>query len=501
MKNALIYARVSTEEQAEKGKSIETQIRLCKKWARENGYRVVGIYVDEGKSATNLNRPALQDLLNRCKQDKEIDSVLVQDTDRLARNTLDHLTIKAILKKCEVKIISISQPLIDDSPEGNLIDTILASVNAFQSQITGRKTSKVMEEKAKLGWFPGGVPPLGYKNIDNPHPTCSLDKRIIEIDEETSLYVKKAFEMYATGNYSLKQLADWLNKKGVRSTTGGVIHPSVVNNILKNPFYIGKFYWKGVLYQGKHKPLVDKNLFERAQEVLAARNQNASRTRKHNFLLRGFVFCADCGRRLWAEKHQKKDGRIYAFYFCPNCRAKTYINVNKLEKQIEAIFQKIELSKEYTKMVLDTARKILLEMRRGTNKERKILEKKRNKLEKALKEAEDARFIHKTLSEEAFLRVYNRYNEELKEIDQKLQGLQEDHSDKVKVLEKILRLAENIGDSYKKADVALKRNYLGLFIKKIKVRNGKISKFYLSDQLKPLIENGSVRVRQTRLPG
>jgi len=75
----------------------------------------------------------------------------------LARNTLDHLTIKAVLRKKSIEIISISQPMIDDSPEGNLIDTILASVNIFQSQLTGRKTSKVLEEKAKMGWYPRGA--------------------------------------------------------------------------------------------------------------------------------------------------------------------------------------------------------------------------------------------------------------------------------------------------------------------------------------------------------
>jgi len=96
MKTALIYSRVSTEEQAEEGKSIETQIKLCKKWAKDNDYQIQETYIDRGKSATTLNRPALQDLLAKCKDDIGIDAILVQDTDRLARNTLDHLTIKAI---------------------------------------------------------------------------------------------------------------------------------------------------------------------------------------------------------------------------------------------------------------------------------------------------------------------------------------------------------------------------------------------------------------------
>ena len=90
MKKAYIYARVSTEEQAEEGKSIETQEKLCRDWAKNNNYIILGIYKDEGKSATSLNRPGLQDLLSKCQEKtNESDSILVQDTDRLARNTFD----------------------------------------------------------------------------------------------------------------------------------------------------------------------------------------------------------------------------------------------------------------------------------------------------------------------------------------------------------------------------------------------------------------------------
>jgi site-specific DNA recombinase len=209
MKYAAIYARVSTEEQAQNGKSIETQINLCRKYAAENDLTVENnIFVDEGKSATTMSRPALQDMLIAL-QDKnnQVSILLVQDTDRLARNTLDHLNIKRILKKHDIVLVSISQPLLDDSPEGNLIDTMLAATNAFQSQITGRKTSKVLEQKAELGWYPGGVPALGYRNADNPAPSSTLDQRIVVIDDSVAPYIKTIFERYAEGNTNMDTLA------------------------------------------------------------------------------------------------------------------------------------------------------------------------------------------------------------------------------------------------------------------------------------------------------
>ncbi len=158
MKQGLVYTRVSTEDQAKEGQSIEAQLKICTFFASENDIHISEVFKDEGKSGSNTNRPGLKALLERASDDLNIDCVLVMDTDRIARNTYDHLGIKALLKKHNVKLISVSQPMIDDSPEGNFIDTVLASANALQSQITGRKSSKVMFEKIKIGWWAGKAP-------------------------------------------------------------------------------------------------------------------------------------------------------------------------------------------------------------------------------------------------------------------------------------------------------------------------------------------------------
>jgi site-specific DNA recombinase len=108
LKKALIYCRVSTEEQAKEGFSLDAQEKFCRRFADDNGYKTLEVYRDEGKSGTTLDRPALQDLLAKCQKDKSINAVLVQEADRLARNTKDHLTIRAILKKADVSLISVA---------------------------------------------------------------------------------------------------------------------------------------------------------------------------------------------------------------------------------------------------------------------------------------------------------------------------------------------------------------------------------------------------------
>lgn len=500
MQACLAYFRVSTEEQASLGQSIETQKRLCLKWAKDNDYTIVGEFIDEGKSATSLNRPALKEMLARCQEDKTIKAVLVQDTDRLARNTLDHLTIKSILQKVGIEVISISQPMIDSSPEGNLIDTIIASVNTFQSQITGRKTSKVLEQKAKIGWWPGGVPPLGYRNIENTNSTSSLDRKIIDLDPVTSPYMKRAFDLYSTGQYSAQKLADLLYGDGLRSKTGGTIHDSVLINYLQNPFYVGLMRWRNEVLPGKHPTLISREVFDQCQEVLKAHNQNASRTRKHNFLLRGFVFCFDCDKRLWADRHTKKNGLTYELYFCKTCGAGTYIDRHDLEIQVEKQFEKIEISKEYALQVMATAEQLLKEFRAGRDQERSIIYNRKSRLEAAMREAEDNRFIHHSISDETFKRIYSRYEAELQGVNEQINNLEDDHSQKIATLQKLFDLAQNIGKAYKEAESSLKRFYLDLFWEGFDIKNGRIARSRLHKSLKPLLSSNLVRVRQYGLP-
>ncbi len=486
MKLALIYVRVSTDEQADEGMSIDTQENRCKAWAEDNGFSVVEVYKDEGKSATNMNRNGLKDLLARC-QDKDIEAVLVLDTDRIARNTFDHLTIKSILQKASVKLISISQLMIDDSPEGNLIDTIIASVNAFQSQITGRKVSKVVEEKAKAGFYPSKAR-LGYINITNPTPQTNFDKKIIDIDPQKSQFITQAFNLYFTGNYSLQTLSDYLYEIGLRSNNGGRVGVSNLAYLLKDPIYIGKFVWKGVEYQGKHLPLVNEATFNKCQEIMAAHNQNASRQRKHNYLLRGFVYCYDCSKRMWAELHTKKNGSTFEFYYCKSCGKGSYIDVTELESQVESWFDSIQISKSYAEGLIERARSILDNFRENSDNEAQILINRKSKIEAGMREAEDKWLIHKTLSEEAFQRIYPRLEEDLKAVQKQLTQLVANHTQSLKIVQRLMALAQNIGMAYRDSEPSLKRFYLGLFWEKFLVRKGVIVNAILSEEVKELLQ-------------
>jgi len=497
MKRAFAYYRVSTKGQFEDGISLETQQKLCRQWAIDNDYQIIKEYTDGGKTGTKTTRKALKQMLADCGED-ETDCIIVQDTDRLARNPNDHFAIKALLKKYNIQLISVSQPMLNEnSAEAKFIDTVIAGVNAFQSDITGRKTAKVLQAKAAIGWYPGGVPMLGYHNVINPNPTpgSKIDTKIIDLNQDIAPHVKKCFEDYATGNFNTQQLADYLNSKNILSPQENKIHRSYIARMLRSEFYLGVFIWNKVRYaNANHPKLITQELYMKVQQVLGDHNQNATRKRKHNMLLRGYIFCTDCQKQMWGERHEKENGTVIWDYFCHHCGKGSYIDRDTLEGKVASAFKKIELDKSYVAHVLATAKKILEEDRSNQHNEKVRLYHEKTKIEKAMKEAEDARFRDNTLSVEAFNRIYPRYETQLNNIDVDIEGLKKDHSYSISVLEKVLELAENIGEAYEKAPYLLKRKYLGIFFKKFYVKNGKITRFSLTDELKPLIENGSARV-------
>ncbi|MEN6520057.1 MAG: recombinase family protein [Armatimonadota bacterium] len=480
MKNCFIYCRVSTEEQADKGHSLDTQERLCRDFAKHGEYAVKEIFRDEGKSATNLERPALKELLSRCTE-SQIDAVIVQETDRLARNTKDHLTIKAVLKKAGIKLISVAQPMLDDSPEGMMIDTILASVNQFQSDINGRKAKRGLEEKFNMGWWPGWAP-VGYINVTvEGNGDVSKSLRIIKKDPDKWHLVREGFDLYLTGNYSADEVTDILNEKGLRSKYGRKIAHSVMVNTLKNPFYAGVISWNGKKCVGKHEPMITLKEHERVLHIMESHNVHACRRRKHNFLLRGFAFCNICGYRYTAEIHQVKKK---SYYHCAAMRTHSNLGQNietlELERAVEKQFRKIQFTEDFAQLIVDKLRTIYLGKRESTTSQKQALYNQKKAIEMRRDKAEEKLFDG-LISDEDFSRIRAKFSAELAQIQSRIEELDAQQDIDIDVVQEILRLSRNIYKAYLKAPQELKRQYLALFWDKFLIQDKKIVKAIPTD--------------------
>jgi DNA invertase Pin-like site-specific DNA recombinase len=501
MQKAIIYCRVSTEEQAERGYSLDAQEKYCRNFAENNGYKVIDVYRDEGKSGTSLDRPALKDLLTQIQEEKSVGAVIVQETDRLARNTKDHLTIRALLQKAGARLISVAQPMLDDSPEGKMIDTIIASVNQFQSDINSRKTQKGMQEKFDSGWWPGWAP-LGYINKE-----MRDRKKIVVPDPERWHLIRKALKIYLTGNYSAFEITDILYQKGLKSKTGKKICNSLMTKILRNPFYAGMMRWKGEQKKGRHKSMITVGEHKRIIEILDAHNLHRSRRRKYDFLLRGFMFCNICEGRYTAEKHPAKNN--VAYYHCafngkrgtdrPHDNAGQNVEVKELERQVEEKFKEIQFSKEFIDLVVKKVKELYSHQKEADEAQRRILVNQKLSIERK-RDIVEEKLINGVISDEDFRRMRDKINEDLNQIHDQLDELDNLHGYDVDVIRQVLRLTRNIYQTYKMAPYELKRRFLGLFWEKFLVQDRKIVKAVPNKLIQILIEHKQVIISNKWCP-
>lgn len=474
MSRAIIYCRVSTEEQAETGHhSLAAQEHLCRKRAKEAGLEVARVYLDPGRSATNVNRPGLQDALARCEADRTIMALLVQDTDRLARNTQDHLAIRAMLKKHSVKLISVSQPMLEDSAEGNMIDTIIASVNQFQSDITARKTMKGMEEKARKGGWPG-IAPLGYRNISTG---SDGQTRIVEQDPSTAPLMKRMFELYATGNYSGRDLAEQMYALGLRSRSGKKLQISKVFTILTNSFYVGEVRRGNIATPGTHRPLIDGKLFAAVKQVLETHRGIGSRKCRHNFLLSGYIFCSYCGGRMLGETHSAKHVSYYRCHKYGGCQR--VIRTQEAESQVVNYFESLHIPQELIKATVS-------EIEGRTSKERSAYQKvlssltnQKNVLIGKLSTVE-SKWLEKVIDDSDYVRFRDDLKAQIGAVSNKIGDLYLQHQSPSPKLNEVIAFAHQLGHVFRISSSVAQRLLLKFAWERFEVKEGEIVKAQVS---------------------
>ncbi|HDC8572688.1 site-specific recombinase [Staphylococcus petrasii] len=325
------YIRVSTERQVE-GYSIEGQITQIEQYCQFNGYELVDIYADRGISGKSMNRPELQRMLNDAKNGK-LDCVMVYKTNRLARNTSDLLTIVEELHRQNVEFFSLSERMEVKNSTGKLMLQILASFSEFERNTILENIYTGQHQRALEGYYQGNLP-LGYNNIPD-------NKKELMINQHEANIVKYIFDSYAKG-HGYRKIVNALNHKGYVTKKGNPFSISAVTYILSNPFYIGKIQFakykdwndkrrkglndKPVIAEGKHAPIIGKDLWDKVQ---ARKKQVSEKPQVHGKgtnLLTGIIHCPQCGAPMAASNttNTLKDGtkKRIRYYSCSNFRNK-----------------------------------------------------------------------------------------------------------------------------------------------------------------------------------
>ena len=320
MKSAVLYIRVSTEEQRKFGFSIETQTQTCLEFAQREGFCVRRIFTeDEGLSAGNLNRPEAQKMLKYCNdKNNKINAIIVWRLERLSRFNVDyHGTIRPILINRNIKLLSATE-FNADTIEGEYMRNIMMCNAEYELSLIRFRTKENMKTIAKGGRRPAKAP-IGYLNYHEKVDEKTIKKYII-VDDKIAPFIKRAFELYSTGMYSFETLGDYLYLEGFKNPKTGEKYPArKFEWLLHNPFYIGKFTWGGELYEGNHTPIISKELFYRVQAMF----ENIDRTKKHDvqFAYTGLIKCADCDCYYTAQFKRGKNKRgHYVYYSCSNSK-------------------------------------------------------------------------------------------------------------------------------------------------------------------------------------
>lgn len=410
---AVLFCRVSSKEQEEVGYSLPSQQKLLTEYASRKDFTIAKVFLVSESASGKTEREQFNTMLKFVDK-KHISVIVCEKVDRLTRNLRDIVAIYNWLEEnSERQIHFVKDSLIlhkdSRSQEKLNLDMRVVFAKNYTDNLS-EEVKKGQKEKLAQGWYPQKAK-LGYKSVDtNGH-------KIHIPDDAKAPFMKKAFQLYDTGNYSIARLADYLHELGLRTHEGNKLVTSRLHSLLSDPFYMGIISWNGNEYQGKHEPIISKELFERVQQRL--KNKTASKYQKHFFLFRGLIKCGECNGTITWETHKH-----IAYGHCTGykpCSQRRWTRQDELEKQI--LFS-LELLQIKNKRIMEWIRKALKasnqEVLTFHNAALDELNDKLKNIEKRLSNLYDDK-VDGTISKEFYEKKKAEYESEQKDVEKAIE--------------------------------------------------------------------------------
>lgn len=296
MKTYFGYIRVSTVRQGERGVSLQEQRDAISRYADRHQLEI-SRWFEERETAAKRGRPVFNEMLRLLRTGKS-NGVMIHKIDRSARNMKDWAELGELMDG-GVEVHFVNESLDLASRGGRLSADIQAVVAADYIRNLREESKKGFYGRIKQGLFPLPAP-VGYLDMGQGKPK--------EPDPVKAPLVRRAFQLYATGSWTLEPLCEELHRFGLRNRRGSAVSLNGLSTILNNPFYIGivRLLSTGETFQGIHEPLIGKSLFDRVQLVL--QGKVAARTQVHEFPFRRILNCGHCGYALIGERQK---GHVY----------------------------------------------------------------------------------------------------------------------------------------------------------------------------------------------
>jgi site-specific DNA recombinase len=496
-----IYIRVSTEDQAKEGYSLEVQREYLEAFAKREGLEIFKVYQDDGISGYSAERPALKELLKDA-QEKRFDLVLVYKIDRFSRNLKDLLNLVDELSSSGVGFKSATEPFDTTTSAGKLMFQQLGSFAEFERNRIAERVFPGMVKGVQQGnWQGARYAPYGYK--------YTKEKKLLEIDEEETKVVKLIYTMFLCDK-SICGITEYLTRKGYRNRKGNIFSTKLIGDILKNRIYTGKLVWnvhyydktqktkkgykyvknppeKVIISQGKHQPIISEEDFNLAKEKLKERRFERKR-KASDYPLSGILYCAKCNHRYLGltSISNHRTGAKKRWYRCMGpyrsfirCKNKS-VKADEIESEVAEILETL-LKNDKLKMsrwmnVTAANFPVFAESAKTD------LEKVKNRLENNLKKQSkltDA-YLENLLSEE----LYKQKNESLRQEEEELKkliALQEvrdiERERSKDYLDRVEEFISVYDPNKKEIDSLTKKLMLNLFFKNIKIAHKKVFSF------------------------
>ena len=258
-KKAIGYLRVSTDGQAQEDKyGLDEQKNLILEYARRNNIYILDWFVDKGISGTTEQRPAMDQILFSDIRNPPIEYVLVAKSDRVARDIKLYYYYLMLMEKKGMKLVSVTEPLVDDgSGMGNIYKALMLFVAEQERKNIAMRTSGGRKQKARGGGYSGGRPPYGYR---------AFDGELVIVPHEAKI-IRKIFELSETG-FSMSKIARLFNENGIPTRAEKKWTPMGISNILGyKDFYEGKYEYSDIETIGKHEPLLADGKWHEVTEI------------------------------------------------------------------------------------------------------------------------------------------------------------------------------------------------------------------------------------------
>ncbi|MFH1656945.1 MAG: recombinase family protein [bacterium] len=327
MNNFFIYIRKSTDEPDRQILSIEAQVDELKEFARKEKLEIAKTFI-ESQTAKEPGRPIFNEMLSEIEKG-EASGILAWHPDRLARNSIDGGKIIYLIDTGKIQSLKFPTFWFEPTPQGKFMLNIAFGQSKYFVDNLSENTKRGLRQKLRRGEWPGWAP-IGYLNKEH---------KIIP-DPERYKLIRKMFELYSTGKYSLKDLKELMVSSGLKSRAEKVLSISMIQHTLANHFYYGAFIYHGELYQGTHKPIISKKLFDKVQEIMKDKSRPKKRSEKV-YAFRGLFKCGECDCAITSEI--QKD---HNYYRCTKKKvpcSQKYVREETLAEQISNILKKVSL--------------------------------------------------------------------------------------------------------------------------------------------------------------